>query len=104
TWLARPAEIEPIRIHALTYSGADSEPAASPDGRLIAFTSWRDGVSRIWVKQLVGGGEAPLTSGPDGLARFSPDGSSILFVRDQGTKQAGRQRRFASADELLDPD
>jgi len=86
--LRRPAAIEPIRIHALTYSGADSEPAASPDGRLVAFTSWRDGVSRIWIKQLAGGGEAPLTSGPDGLARFSPDGSSLLFVRDIGAKQA----------------
>lgn len=87
TWLRRPAPVEPIRIHALTYSGADSEPAASPDGKLIAFTSWRDGTPRIWIKQLVGGGEAPLTSGPDGSARFSPDGSSLLFVRDLGTKQ-----------------
>jgi len=79
---------EPIRIHALTYSGADSEPAASPDGKLIAFTSRRDGASRIWLRQLVGGGEAPLTRGPDRLARFSPDGSSLLFVRDLGSTQA----------------
>jgi len=84
----RVAAAEPIRIHALTYSGSDSEPAASPDGKLLAFTSRRDGVSRIWLRQLVGGGEAPLTDGPDGLARFSPDGSSILFVRDLGSSQA----------------
>jgi Tol biopolymer transport system component len=87
-WLRRPLDTEPIRIHALTYSGADSEPAASPDGRLIAFASWRDGVPRIWIKQLVGAGEVPLTSGSDGSARFSPDGSSLLFVHDMGTKQA----------------
>ena len=88
TWLRRPDAVEPIRVHALTYSGADGEPAASPDGKLIAFTSWRDGVSRIWIKQIVGGGEAPLTSGPDGAARFSPDGSSLLFVHDSGRKQS----------------
>jgi len=86
-WLRRPEIAEPVRIRALTYSGSDSDPAASPDGKLVAFTSKRDGVSRIWIKQLVGGGEAPLTSGPDGRARFSPDGASLLFVRDLGTTQ-----------------
>jgi hypothetical protein len=68
-------------------AGADTEPAASPDGRLIAFTSWRDGVPRIWIKQLAGGGEAPITAGPDGVARFSPDGSNLIFVHDVGKKQ-----------------
>jgi Tol biopolymer transport system component len=86
--LRKPAEAEPIRVRALTFSGQDMEPSASPDGRLIAFTSSRDGVSRIWIKQLAGGGEAPLTAGPDRSARFSPDGSSVLFLRDQGATHA----------------
>jgi len=79
---------DPIRIHPLTYSGMDSDPSASPDGKLVAFTSHRDGRSRIWIRQIVGGGEAPLTEGPDGRARFSPDGASVLFVRDLGGNQA----------------
>jgi Tol biopolymer transport system component len=83
-----PEPAEPVRVHPVTFSSHDTEPAASPDGRLVAFTSWRDGVSRIWVKQLAGGGEAPLTSGPDRRPRFSPDGSSVLFVRDLGARQA----------------
>jgi Tol biopolymer transport system component len=86
--LRRPVEAEPIRVRALTFSGRDLEPSASPDGRLIAFTSSRDGISRIWIKQLVGGGEAPLTTGPDRSARFSPDGSSVLFLRNLGATQA----------------
>jgi eukaryotic-like serine/threonine-protein kinase len=76
----RPAAPEPVRVRPLTFSGHDGEPSASPDGRLIAFTSTRDGVSRIWIKQL-SGGEAPLTSGPDAKPRFSPDGASVLFLR-----------------------
>jgi len=86
--LRKPVEAEPIRVRALTFSGRDMEPSASPDGRLVAFTSARDGMSRIWIKQLAGGGEAPLTSGPDRSARFSPDGSSVLFLRDLGATQA----------------
>jgi eukaryotic-like serine/threonine-protein kinase len=87
-WLRSAPAIEPSRVHALTFSGADSDPSASPDGKLLAFASWRDGVSRIWIKQLAGGGEAPLTEGPDRLPRFSPDGSSVLFLRTAGTAQA----------------
>jgi Tol biopolymer transport system component len=83
--LGTPAPTEPPRARALTFSGQDRDPAASPDGRLVAFASTRDGVSRIWIKQLQGGGEAPLTSGPDRAPRFSPDGSSVLFVRTEGS-------------------
>jgi Tol biopolymer transport system component len=66
---------------AITYSGSDLMPAASPDGRTIAFRSTRDGISRIWLRQLGTGEEAPLTAGNDHAPRFSPDGASILFAR-----------------------
>ena len=73
------------RLNNLTYSGYDSSPAASPDGRFIAFESGRDGKDRIWLKDLNSGNEVALTSGEtilgDDLPRFSADGSSILFVR-----------------------
>ena len=75
---------EPVRLTPMTYSGRDSAPTASPDGSMIAFTSDRDGESRIWVKRVGGGGEVPITEGSDHLARFSPDGSQILFLRRDG--------------------
>jgi serine/threonine protein kinase len=72
----------PPRLRTLTYSGSDGSPAASPDGKLIAFVSTRDGQSRIWLKQLSDGTEAVLTAGPDDDApRFSHDGSLLLFTR-----------------------
>ena len=83
--LTSPLPYEPPRTRALTFSGHDRDPAASPDGRLVAFASTRDGTSRIWIKQLQGGGEAPLTTGPDRFPRFASDGSGVLFIHNEGT-------------------
>jgi serine/threonine protein kinase len=84
----------PPSLHALTYSGLDWSPSASPDGTTIAFASARDGKQRIWIKQLSGGSEVPLTSGPeDAHPRFSPDGASLLFERTE----AGRSSLFRVA-------
>ncbi len=69
----------------VSFSGRDSSPAVSPDGRTVAFTSDRDGQPRVWLKQVSGEGEAPLTTGPDDFPRFSPDGAQILFARPDGT-------------------
>ena len=68
----------------MSFSGRDSSPAVSPDGRTVAFASDRDGQLRIWLKQVSGEAEAPLTDGPDDFPRFSPDGSEILFARASG--------------------
>ena len=78
---ATPRDADPPTLESVTFSGHDASPAASPDGKTIAFMSDRDGVPRIWLKQVVGGGELALTEGRDDFPRFSPDGSAILFVR-----------------------
>lgn len=79
-WQEGPAP--PCVLRALTQTGRDAAPAVSPDGRLVAFESTRDGRSRIWLKQLKGGAEVALTEGPlDSAPRFFPDGESVLFTR-----------------------
>ncbi|HVE65893.1 MAG TPA: protein kinase, partial [Thermoanaerobaculia bacterium] len=78
-----PAPGAPI-LSFLTFSGDDWAPSASPDGKLVAFVSDRDGTSRIWLKELAGGNEVALTSGPDEAPRFSPDGATIFFLRRDG--------------------
>jgi len=90
TWLQPPqsAGPTPVALRLLTYSGHDTSPAASPDGRTLAFSSDRDGRSRIWLKQLRGGGEVAITEGRDDYPRFSPDGSSVLFIRTEGRKSS----------------
>lgn len=80
---------DPPRLRTLTSSGRDSAPAASKDGKLIAFVSMRDGSSRIWIKQLADGTEVAITSGPaDSAPRFSPDHTSILFTRAENGRNA----------------
>lgn len=81
-WWRRPAE-QPARLRTVTFSGSDTTPAAALDGHRIAYTSARDGASRIWLKDLSQGQEVPLTAGPDSAPRFSPSGTQLLFVREE---------------------
>jgi Tol biopolymer transport system component len=76
-----PAQV----LRPFTFSGHDLHPAASPDGRMVAFASSRDGRARIWLRQIEGGGELALTEGTDGTPSFSPDGATVLFVRQGGS-------------------
>src|SRR6266849_3048050 len=66
----------------LTQSGHDSSPAWSPDGKMIAFLSSREGTSQVYVLNM-DGGEAHavthLSTGAD-LVKWSPDGKTIAFT------------------------
>jgi Tol biopolymer transport system component len=79
-WVRRPAPRVITSERYLTYSGNDYSPAVSRDGKLIAFSSSRDGVQRIWLKQVAGGGEVALTAGLDDFPRFMADGASVLYI------------------------
>ncbi|MFT7664451.1 MAG: Tol biopolymer transport system component, partial [Planctomycetota bacterium] len=88
TMRTEPVELPvPVVVRGLTFSGSDSMPSASPDGRLIAFNSERGGRTRIWLKQLDTGAEQVLSDGPDKAPRFAPDGNSVLFLRADGARQ-----------------
>ena len=81
--LLRPTSPEAPTLSYLTFSGDDWAPSASPDGKVIAFLSDRDGTPKVWLKELAGGNEVALTSGPEGAVRFSADGATIFFLRDE---------------------
>jgi dipeptidyl aminopeptidase/acylaminoacyl peptidase len=71
-------------------------PAWSPCGRWIAFTSGRSGKSNIWIIRADGGEAEPLTDVKTGVGNFawSPDGKSIAFVMaDPASDQEEKDRK-----------
>jgi TolB protein len=63
-------------------NGDNADPAWSPDGTKIAFTSTRTGIEQVWVMNADGSGQAQLTFDPfvhDQLPDWSPDGSRIAY-------------------------
>jgi len=92
TWIvanrARPAAENPLadaRFTRLTdFTGAETNPAISPDGKFVAVISDQSGMFDIWVVQANGTSLANLTRGRIGDARapvraigFSGDGSEV---------------------------
>jgi len=77
--------------HALTQAGSlDYNPAWSPKGDWIAFTSERAGSADLYRIHPDGTGIERLTDDPayDDQAAFSPDGKQIVFVSTRGGGRA----------------
>ncbi len=94
-WLTRSSETAAPPQYRLTQitrdTGYTADPALSPNGQLLAYSSDRqgDGNLDLWVQQLTGGGNpVRLTQheADDYRPSFSPDGSRIVFSsgRDNG--------------------
>ncbi|HMJ84143.1 MAG TPA: amidohydrolase family protein, partial [Vicinamibacterales bacterium] len=86
----RSAEREGGSAQRLTHDAAlDTDPAWSADGRSLAFSSDRDGVMNIWVRDLQSGTDRQLTrlNAAAMQASWSPDGSRIAFSDPEGQIQ-----------------
>ncbi len=70
------------QINLTNNAATDTEPAFSPDGSKIAFTSDRDGNSEVYVMNANGSGVTRLTfeTANDSSPTYSPDGSKITFA------------------------
>lgn len=65
--------------------GSNTRPAWAPDGRQIAFASFRDGNSEIYVMESDGKNPRNLTRhiAFDSMPSWSPDAQKIAFVSDR---------------------
>jgi dipeptidyl aminopeptidase/acylaminoacyl peptidase len=78
-WIAPIVGGEAMQV---TQSGYDSSPVWSPDGKMLAFLSSRDGNSQVFVLSMEGGeahAVTHLSTGAD-LVKWSPDGKTIAFT------------------------
>src|SRR6266851_32827 len=98
----------PVTMH----EAHDFDPAFSPDGRWLAFSSNRHGSYDVFVVPVRGGKPRRLTfdSASDIVTGWSPDGKTILFATNRGPDypggfelytvpvDGGRERRISCGD------
>lgn len=87
-----------------TSGGWDGEPAISPDGTLVAYTSSKSGNRDVWVLDIRGGNSIRLTTSPqaEGRPAWLPDHSAVLYVVEHdGASAVMRVPRLGGMAELL---
>ena len=80
-FVAAPDGTSPVQI---TFGpGGDDDPAVSPSGNLIAFSSSRTGNDDVYVMNPDGTGLVRLTTNPaeENQPSWSPDGARIAYTR-----------------------
>jgi len=82
-------DLDALRIRRVTHDDAfDADIAWSPDGRRIAFKSYRDGNDEIYVVDVSGEATSPrnltMHPGSDFQPHFSPDGAQLAFASNRG--------------------
>ncbi len=93
-------------IWAMDYDGSNKEqitnyrslcltPAVSPDGKRISFTTFLEGIPKIYVHSLETGRRLPFYNQDASLnttPSFSPDGSTVFFA----SSPSGRSQIYSS--------
>ncbi len=77
-WRMRASGRDPKPL--TTDEAPDADPRFSPDGRRILYTTLRGGFPEVWVMGRDGSDPKKVTAGSQGS--WSPDGGSIVFIRD----------------------
>ena len=93
-WKMHASGRDPIQ---LTHDpNPDADPRFSPDGKQILYTTLRGGFPELWVMKPDGSAAKSVTKGSQGS--WSPDGRSIVFIRDNETfirdLGSGQERRL----------
>ena len=86
---------------------SSSNPAFSPDGQYLAFTSARSEKNQVWILRVRGGEAEQVTDAESGVGsfRWAPDGSRIAYtMRDPDTKEEKKRKKEKRDVILVDKD
>ena len=86
-WFRHPHPARQRALTRLTFdAGLQTGATWSPDGRLIAYSSNRDGKFDIWVQPVSGGDAVKVTheTGQNWQPEWSPDGKYIAYRSEDG--------------------
>jgi Tol biopolymer transport system component/imidazolonepropionase-like amidohydrolase len=81
-WLAETTAGEVVPQRLTNDPFVEAEPAWSPDGARLAFSSDRDGAMALWIRDLASGADRKVASGAASAA-WSPDGVELAFLTPQ---------------------
>jgi dipeptidyl aminopeptidase/acylaminoacyl peptidase len=78
---ATTSRVEPAQLSELTVL---ANPVWSPDGQSVAYISSESGTFKIHIRELTTGRsrQPAQTAGEQSAAKWSPDGSRLLFIAD----------------------
>jgi tricorn protease len=93
-WVAKTDGTELKRL--TTDDGIETNPAFSPNGKMLAFNAQYDGNVDVYVVPIEGGVPKRLTwhPGPDTVQGFTPDGSRVLFTSGRSAFTGGHQQLY----------
>src|SRR5207342_1865024 len=79
------ASIADLQVTQLTTSGNAERPAISPDGRYVAYVQHDGDGYSLWIRQATTTSNVQIVPPEPGMmlhgATFTPDGTSVDFVR-----------------------
>ena len=90
---ARDARFENLHTTKITANGIANAAAISPDGKLVAYTTARNGVSALLMRELSSGQTsniAPRITGNVTALDFTNDGQAVSFVSYSSEKPLER--------------
>jgi len=82
---------------------SESSPKWSPDGKMLAFLSGRNGRSQVYLMDVSGGEALPLTKSKTGVTAFEwgPMGKTIAYLAEEPATDAEEKRLKDKYDEKV---